>query len=44
MKNTNQISDFNTTVNEIYKSWNKNDWGAVTYDNKWYPGVIIEVC
>ena len=30
------------TVNKICKSWNKNDWVAVTYDNKSYPGVISE--
>ena len=37
-------SDLQDTVNERCKSWNKNDWVAVTYDNKWYPGVIIELC
>ena len=35
-------SDLQDTVNEVCKSWNKNDCVAVTYDNKWYPGVIIE--
>ena len=37
-------SDLQHTVNARCKSWNKNDWVAVTYDNKWYPGVIIELC
>ena len=22
------------TINEVCKSWHKNDWVAVTYDNK----------
>ena len=37
-------SNLKDTLNEVCKQWDKNDWVAVTYDSKWYPGVIIEEC
>ena len=35
--------DLQDIVHEICKSLDKNDWVAVTYGNKCYPGVITEV-
>ena len=37
-------SDLQDIVHEIRKSSDKNDWVAVTYGNKCYPGVITELC
>ena len=31
-------------VNEVSSPWRKDDWAVVVYEDKWFPGVITEVC
>ena len=31
-------------VNEVSSPWRKDDWVVVVYEDKWFPGVVTEVC